>query len=598
MSIGTFGSFTQARLGIYAAQAGLSVTGNNIGNINTPGYTRQKLIQSSFYAGGSDRYYSSTSVRVGNGVLCKGVSQLRDPYLDIRYRGEMSGVGAMDSKLSALKDLQRILDEVGDGKEGFGILGNQLSDFYKQLQNLNDHTGKAEYDIQVRSSAEALVKMFNTYASQLESAEKNAQTQFKQDIEKVNTILNNIRDMNVEIQKAELHGDPALELRDERNVLIDELSTYMQIDVSYSMEDVGGGNKVEKLTIKLGGANPDPNIKTDTSTLIDGVYGTQISVPDQIPGPGGTQVDNTDLTVFLGQLTDSDGNIQVGSTEVQLADNDLFGAIQSQREFLTKAGEFSQPASEKRGIAYYKKSLDLLAKQFANTFNDANQGFVKNEKGDYLDKDGNVVVTKDNQGNYLDKGGQIILTKQDADAKTPDEMKKFLKDQGAHHIGNPLFSSENNADNPKDINASNICISATWTKGPAITNSFTRPTGQEIGSTDSSNIAHMIVLMNTKMDYTPDGSTKPMFNGSFNDMWTNMGNVLGNDMMTTSTMLNTYHSRAVSLDTNRDSVSSVDLNDEAMNLMQYSKSYNAACRLMTTLDSILDKLINGTGTLT
>ncbi len=43
------------------------------------------------------------------------------------------------------------------------------------------------------------------------------------------------------------------------------------------------------------------------------------------------------------------------------------------------------------------------------------------------------------------------------------------------------------------------------------------------------------------------------------------------------------------------SVSSVDLNDEAMNLMQYSKSYNAACRLMTTLDTMLDKLINGTG---
>ena len=49
------------------------------------------------------------------------------------------------------------------------------------------------------------------------------------------------------------------------------------------------------------------------------------------------------------------------------------------------------------------------------------------------------------------------------------------------------------------------------------------------------------------------------------------------------------------LDTSRDSVSGVDLNDEAMNLMQYSKSYNAACRLMTTLDSVLDKLINGTG---
>ena len=68
-----------------------------------------------------------------------------------------------------------------------------------------------------------------------------------------------------------------------------------------------------------------------------------------------------------------------------------------------------------------------------------------------------------------------------------------------------------------------------------------------------------------------------------------------NDMMSTSTLLDTYYATSVELDTSRDSVSSVDLNDEAMNLMQYSQSYNAACRLMTTLDSLLDKLINGTG---
>ncbi|MEI3363427.1 MAG: flagellar basal body rod C-terminal domain-containing protein [Oscillospiraceae bacterium] len=66
-------------------------------------------------------------------------------------------------------------------------------------------------------------------------------------------------------------------------------------------------------------------------------------------------------------------------------------------------------------------------------------------------------------------------------------------------------------------------------------------------------------------------------------------------MKGTSTLLDNYYAASVTLDTSRDSVSGVDLNDEAMNLMQYSKSYNAACRLMTTLDSVLDKLINGTG---
>ena len=51
----------------------------------------------------------------------------------------------------------------------------------------------------------------------------------------------------------------------------------------------------------------------------------------------------------------------------------------------------------------------------------------------------------------------------------------------------------------------------------------------------------------------------------------------------------------MSIDTSRNSVSGVDFNDEAMNLMMYAKAYNAACRLMTTIDSVLDKLINNTG---
>ena len=92
-----------------------------------------------------------------------------------------------------------------------------------------------------------------------------------------------------------------------------------------------------------------------------------------------------------------------------------------------------------------------------------------------------------------------------------------------------------------------------------------------------------------------DAQSEPLFTGTFEDMWTNINTILGNDQMITSTLLDNYYEKTVELDSSRASVSSVDFNDEAMNLMQYAKSYNAACRLMTTLDSVLDKLINGTG---
>ena len=60
----TFGSLTTVKLGIYAAQKGLDVTGNNITNINPNGYTRQRLDQVSLISGGSDRYHSQYNVRV------------------------------------------------------------------------------------------------------------------------------------------------------------------------------------------------------------------------------------------------------------------------------------------------------------------------------------------------------------------------------------------------------------------------------------------------------------------------------------------------------------------------------------------------------
>ena len=661
-SIGTFGSFTQARLAIYAAHKGLSVTGNNIANVNTTGYTRQRLEQSSFGASGADRYYSSFDSRVGNGVLCTGLTQLRDPYLDIRYRGEMANVGSMDTKLGGLENIQAVLDEVGKGDDAFGIIEAQLSDMVAKLRQLSDQTGHSLYDIQVRASADTLTKQLNAYASRLQEVYKNNMASYQQDVSKVNGILTNIRDLNATIRKNEIHGDNSLELRDERNVLIDQLSQYMKVDVTYTTEDIGGGQWVEKLVIKLGDANPDGKAGgTDTTTLIDGVYGAQLSTTqlltmnpaadlNQPNGPtnqwyldakgnatekeeDAAKYDDPNLGLTVSALTDRKGAVMKDkdgkeSKAVDLADNDLYGALQSQRELLTRSGEFSTDAAIKsdpnaasqRGIPYYQKSLDLLARQFAKTLNDANQGYVYDEKGNYvkgtMDADGKI--TRDNPSSFTFVNPQNsaethTLNRNDTWDKLPDWAKKqmggansvedYLKGNKGISMGAPLFSNRGDRNDTDGITAANISISAKWAEGPQIVRSFQLPSAMDkIPSTESSNIDHMIYLFEKKQDYKPGtiqddakGKDVTMFNGSFQEMWSNIGSVLGNDMKVTSTLLDAYYASSVSLDTSRDSVSSVDFNDEAMNLMQYSKSYSAACRLMTTIDSVLDKLINGTG---
>ncbi len=680
-TIGTFGSFTQARLAIYASQMGLSVTGNNIANINTTGYTRQKLDQESFRTGGADRYHSVYSIRVGNGVLTTGVSQLRDPYLDIRYRSENSSVGAMDAKLGGLESIQAVLDEVGDGDEAFGIIEAQLSDLYNALQQLNNQTGQSEYDIQVRSSAEALAKQLNSYASKLEEVYNNAVTAYRQDLEEVNGILTSIRDLNAAIRKNEIHGDSALEMKDERNLLIDKLSEYMKIDVTYEKENIGAGIQVDKLIIKLGNANPDSKITTDSSTLIDGIYATQFEVPEFLPvkndqydetytidpadpdnlkgfkylkkdpvtgatsgtnDPFEAMWDNTavkdnsnsNFTLTLSKLTSAKGLVKEGSEKTLLHDNDLYGALQSERELLTERGEFASQdtlkdvdpqAATKRGIPYYQCALDLLANKLANSFNNANQGYIYNENGEYLNLTDNgdgtytvngiidvtyndgantktVPLTKDMTWDTLDPEVKAAMQADAPAGVTYTSIEEYVQNKGGIKLGTPLFSN-GDGDKTEQISAKNISISASWSSGPQIVRSFKLPTGQDhIPSTDGDNIvSNIITLFTDKKDYLPtelddDAQDKVMFTGTFQEMWVNIGSVLGNDMKTTNTLLNTYQSYSVNLDTSRMGVSSVDLNDEAMNLMQYSQSYNAACRLMTTIDSVLDKLINGTGT--
>ena len=707
--VGTFDSFTTARLGIYAAQHGLRVTGNNISNINTAGYTRQRIDQVSLKAGGADMYRSPYDNHVGNGALVTGINQIRDPYLDIQYRNTAPKVGYTDTWLSGLQDIARTLDEVGKGldtnksEEGDGILYAQLQDLRDMLLQLHNNPTK-ENDTLVRKSAETLCQLFNTYAGNLETLRKNLDDNFSKELNSVNEILTNIRDLNETIRNAEIVGDNALELRDERNRQIDALAEYMQIKVEYTMEDIGGGKQVEKLTISLGNANPEPMVTTDSTTLIDGVYGAKLLYPETINGQP-----NTNYTIQVSNLVDSKNVLPKNHNEVNvgrpitLEDNDLYGSFQAMRELLTEKGEFATQAdidadpnaSIKRGIPYYQMSLDLLARKFAETYNELNQGIMRDQDGNPIDTDtveqtipklkeinGKVYAWNNDTKEYevkpgwtledvngvkyaveatgskkyftglhgttcniyqkipfgegteaifnglktvadvdkaavndiqqaIDAGGKF------GDKDVDDKVYALLADTLAAHgvnnndtittdvpvpVGGPLFSNRNDGDDTTNITASNISVSHSWSEGdvqvvPTFTLLFD---GTIKDSTQNTNIDHMIskideALIYNPQDLDPDAVSTKLFEGSFNDMFSSMAATVGYDQRTQNTLLNNNYSELVDIDTRRDGVSGVDLNDEAMNMMQYQKAYSAACRLMTVIDSVLDRLINNTG---
>lgn len=550
-NVSTFGAFTTARLGIFAAQKGLEVTGNNMTNINTTGYTRQRLDQVSFVSGGTSYYATPMGTKVGNGVITTGVSQLRDPFLDIAYRNAQSNVGQEDTTLAWLDEVAAVLDEVGDGDDDNGVIYNQIQTVIDQLsQMITEGAGHDEYDTLVRTAAQGLTNLFNTYANDLEKVKERLEGSLDQDVKTVNELLKNIQEYNEQIRKADIRGDSALELRDQRNLALDQLSYYMKIEVSYEMEDVGSGTQVEKLVVKLDGENGPVNYRT----LVDGV-----DVADIQLGFGGDPSWGN-YSISVSGLKDSAGNFADPNNDayVIINEGDLLGSLQGSRDMLNGAGEFAEGGQDPdvRGIPYYQKSLDLLANKFAEVMNWANQP---------------------------------------EDKSNPDKR-----------LGGVLFSN-GTGDDTTGITAANISISESWSTGKTHLQ-CSADSQAPSGATD--NLTHILAELtakdhefyqsaisnpNTFDPQNPPPGEDPIFTGSLQDMFLNIGSVLGNDISSTTVVLTSYATTADGLYMDRDAVSGVDLNEEAANMMQYQKAYSAACRLMTALDQALDKLINGTG---
>ena len=227
-------------------------------------------------------YKSFYDNHVGSGALVNRISQLRDPYLDIRYRNASTETYHYDTWLSGLQSIASILDEVGKGDNKDGLIYKAIQDLAEKLRSYSANPTSLN-DRLVRNSAESLTLLFHSAADRLEKLYNETVNEFHEDVTAVNGILTNIRDLNKSIREAEIHGDTALEMRDERNRQIDALSQYLDIKVEYSYENIGGGVEVEKLTIKLNDANPDSTVHTDESILVDGVFATQLSVPKEKP---------------------------------------------------------------------------------------------------------------------------------------------------------------------------------------------------------------------------------------------------------------------------------------------------------------------------
>lgn len=618
----TFAGFSTALSALQANQKRLDIVGQNLSNMNTPGYTRQELKTSSLnYTSPVSKYMNGTEIIVGFGVHMDKVAQIRDPYLDIQYRDQMQKSGYTDGLQTALDRLAKVFDE----SNITGIKG-AFDDIYSHLINMQDvsKVNDAIYETELRTRIKALTNLLNEADRQITESERQEymtldgrDSSENGSVEQVNDILQRVGNLNRQIKQNQILGQQSLELMDERNLLLDELASYIPIEVSYYKDlDHDGIDNTDPTKENLSetyhldsNGNPmfkkdwpddlrvemlytDENGVTQKLTLIEGTEGSghdnygEVKLDPIVEGEQpyphnftitftGSKANLADANNQQERLTLSyndtkngggiKGSTDGGNTYVEMPGLSVgsipAGSIQASLNMLWQRGVPYEPGDANanppiaptnnynnwNGYEYYRDQLNTLAAGFADVFNNIN-----------------------------------------ISGTSPKDDTWYL-----------LANKEDNKN--AGITAANIGLNSNWVSG-AVHVSMA-------GENQNDTVLHMMEAMVTTYPFSKkaDGSAPTqgtaamgtanpnLKNNTFADFMNNVSTTLATDSYTNSYNLKNNVTVLNAIESSRDAVSGVSMDEEASNMMMFQSAYNAASRLMTALDEVLNTLISSTG---
>lgn len=220
----TFFGLTIAASGMNAYQVALNTTANNISNVQTKGYTRQ---QANRVASDALRVYAKYGA-AGTGVTTTSIKQVRNQYYDTKYWYNQSSVGLYETKLDYLQQIENyFIDD--DSAKGFSTILNKM---FNAMDTLKNNASDLNTRQQFVGSAQNLATYFNSVAAGLGEIQSSANEEIKSTVLNINAIAEKIASLNKQINVIELQGGYANELRDQRALLIDELSEIVPTEVS------------------------------------------------------------------------------------------------------------------------------------------------------------------------------------------------------------------------------------------------------------------------------------------------------------------------------------------------------------------------------
>lgn len=359
----TFLGMETARRGLQVFQKGIDITGQNMTNVNTPGYTRQRVDVVSVASGAvGSRYGAGTKISLaGQGAKIVGIGQVRDSFLDKRFREEYTDVGYYEKASSIIEDVEAALDEVG----GKG-LGYAIEDLWTSLKSLQENLDQGTNANIVMTSAKNMTQLLKQFNDKLNDISDQQKYNLSLDVNDVNSLLENIANLNHTIKSdIILSGDAGNygpnELLDQRNLLLDELSVYGNMKITTNDDGT--------VDVEMNGHNV---VKGDKHEIMN-------------------YVDHPDGTTTLSWMSNGE--------EVHLTS----GSLKASLDMINGRGSNAQKTNERfeKGVPYYRDKIDAFAIAISNVFNNTIMG-----------SDGQYKTLFESSDPYTINAGNIQLSNQ------------------------------------------------------------------------------------------------------------------------------------------------------------------------------------------
>ena len=251
--------------GMSTAQRSLGVTSSNISNTSTEGYTRKRAVGQDLYVSNSSGDGSSTGI----GATVQSILRIRNQFLDLQYREQNTETGYAQGKNGLLASLQEVINEFNapKGQTDTG-LQQTITDFFNSWTELAKDPSSASAKSAVLKTADSMLGTFDEISTTLLTLRESMANNVRDGVNDVNTVAGQIAELNQQIMELETRDVEASDLRDARDLLIDQVSALANIttavqnngmvNVYVNGVSLVNGNKAREMAVTGLGTSVDP----------------------------------------------------------------------------------------------------------------------------------------------------------------------------------------------------------------------------------------------------------------------------------------------------------------------------------------------------